>query len=89
MKIWLLKAKDRSGLTPRSARAILAGLEEWNMPAHYYEGFTIRAASSRGARELASDRASDIRWKDREWASCELVRLEMKPAVLLASFKAG
>ncbi len=54
-----------------------------------YEGFTIRAASSRGARELASDHASDIRWKDQEWASCELVRLEMKPAVLLASFKAG
>ena len=54
-----------------------------------YEGVTIRAASSRGARELASDHASDIRWKDQEWASCELVRLEMKPAVLLASFKAG
>jgi hypothetical protein len=54
-----------------------------------YEGFVVRAASSRRARELAVDHSHDIRWKDREWSSCELVRLEMKPAVILASFKAG
>jgi len=54
-----------------------------------YDGFVIRAASARKARELAAVHASDIRWKDREWASCELVRLEMQPAVLLASFKSG
>ena len=54
-----------------------------------YEGFVVRAESSRSARELASVHARDIRWKDREWSSCELVRLEMKPAVILASFKAG
>jgi hypothetical protein len=51
--------------------------------------FVVRAESSRKAREMASVYACDIRWKDREWASCELVRLEMRPAVILASFKAG
>jgi hypothetical protein len=53
-----------------------------------YDGFVVRAASSRSARELSADLAHNILWKDREWASCELVRLEMQPAVLLASFKA-
>ena len=54
-----------------------------------HDGFVIRADSSRSARNLASSYASDIRWKDREWASCEPVRLERESAVLLASFNAG
>ena len=53
------------------------------------DAYVVRTSNSRSARELASIHARDIRWKDREFASCELVRLEMKPAIILASLKFG
>jgi hypothetical protein len=58
------------------------------------DAYVVRTSNSRSARELASIHARDIRWKDREFASCELVRLEIrgglrKPAIILASPKIG
>ena len=53
------------------------------------DAYVVRTSNSRSARKLASIHARDIRWKDREFASCELVRLEEKPSIILTSLKFG
>jgi hypothetical protein len=46
----------------------------------------VRAECTEKARELAAGHAEDIRWKDRDFASCVVIHPEMGPAIILAGF---